>query len=211
MKLKYYIHILSFIVAILYLIGFKKKSKAYKTFSLFLIINVSLNFISDKLYPWFKIYNHFFINIIFLFQFGFLSLFYSYSFDSKKWRNLVEILLILVVGYLSIKYLVFPESFFVFHYQDIYITVFPIIVYGIVYLYNEYDYPQELYYANLGILMYLILNFLNYITWPLHSISIDHTYMIEFNKTLNKSVQILDPLGFVFSFFLLYQLKKLKT
>ena len=166
MKLKYYIHILSFIVAILYLIGFKNKSKAYKTFSLFLIINVSLNFISDKLYPWFKIYNHFFINIIFLFQFGFLSLFYSYSFDSKKWRNLVEILLILVVGYLSIKYLVFPESFFVFHYQDIYITVFPIIVYGIVYLYNEYDYPQELYYANLGILMYLILNFLKLLSCP---------------------------------------------
>ena len=111
MKLKYYIHILSFIVAILYLIGFKNKSKAYKTFSLFLIINVSLNFISDKLHPWFKIYNHFFINIIFLFQFGFLSLFYSYSFDSKKWRNLVEILLILVVGYLSIKYLYKKISF----------------------------------------------------------------------------------------------------
>lgn len=211
MHLKYYLHILFLIVAVLYLIGFKNKSKAYKTFSLFLIINVTLSFISDKLYPWFKIYNHFFINIIFLFQFGMLSLFYSYSFDEKRWRNIVEILLILVVSYLLIKYLVFPESFFVFHYQDIYITVFPLIVYSVMYLYSEYDKPQELYYANLGILMYLILNFLNYITWPLHSISIDQTYMSEFNKTLNRSVQILDPLGFVFSFFLLYQLKKLKT
>ena len=211
MKTRYYIFILIFVVAILYLIGFKNKSKAYKIFSLFLIFDVIMNYVNDELYSWFKIYNHFFINIIFLFQFGILSLFYSYSFEDKKWRNVVEISLILVSSYLLIKYLVFPESFFLLHYQDIYITVFPIIVYGIVYLYNEYDYPQELYYANLGILMYLILNFLNYITWPLHSISIDHTYMIEFNKTLNKSVQILDPLGFVFSFFLLYQLKKLKT
>lgn len=195
----------------LYLIGFKNKSKAYKIFSLFLIINVTLSFISDRLYSWFKIYNHFFINIIFLFQFGMLSLFYSYSFDEKKWRNIVEIFLILVVSYLLIKYLVFPETFFVFHYLDIYITVFPVIVYSVMYLYSEYDKPQELYYANLGILMYLIMNFLNYITWPLHSISIDYTYMNQFNKMLNKSAEILDNLGFVFSFFLLYQLKKLKT
>lgn len=211
MKFKYYLHILSFIVAILYLIGFKNKSKAYKIFSLFLIINVILNFISDKLHPWFKIYNHFFINIIFLFQFGFLSLFYSYSFESKKWRNLVEILLILVVGYLSIKYLVFPESFFVFHYQDIYITVFPIIVYGIVYLYNEYDKPQELYYANLGLLIYLIMNFLNYITWPLYSISIDYNYMDKFNEILNILLSYIEPFAIIYSGFLLYQLKKLKT
>ena len=140
-----------------------------------------------------------------------LSLFYSYSFDEKKWRNIVEIFLILVVSYLLIKYLVFPETFFVFHYLDIYITVFPVIVYSVMYLYSEYDKPQELYYANLGILMYLIMNFLNYITWPLHSISIDYTYMNQFNKMLNKSAEILDNLGFVFSFFLLYQLKKLKT
>lgn len=211
MLLKYYLHILSFIVAILYLIGFKNKSKAYKIFSLFLIINVTLSFISDRLHTWFKIYNHFFLNIIFLFQFGFLSLFYSYSFDNKKWRNIVEVLLILVVGYLSIKYLVYPESFFVFHYQDIYITVFPIIVYGIVYLYNEYDKPQELYYANLGVLIYFIMNFLNYITWPLYSISIDYDYMHEFNKILNKLLNFIEPFGFVYSAILLYQLKKLKT
>ena len=121
MKTKYYILIITFIVAVLYLIGFKNKSKAYKIFSLFLIIDVVLNFISNHLYSWFKMYNHFFINIIFLFQFGFLSLFYSYSFENKKWRNVVEIMLILVVSYLLIKYLIFPESFFVFHYIDIYI------------------------------------------------------------------------------------------
>ena len=211
MKTRYYIFILIFVVAILYLIGFKNKSKAYKIFSLFLIFDVLMNYVNDELYSWFKIYNHFFINIIFLFQFGILSLFYSYSFEDKKWRNVVEISLILVSGYLLIKYLVFPESFFLLHYWDIYLTIFPIIVYGVVYLYNEYDKPQELYYANLALLIHFIIYFFCYLSWPLHSISIDHTYMIEFNKTLNKSVQILDPLGFVFSFFLLYQLKKLKT
>lgn len=211
MRFKYYLHILSFIVAILYLIGFKNKSKAYKTFSLFLIINVTLNFICDKLHPWFKIYNHFFYNIIFLFQFGMLSLFYSYSFDNKKWRNIVEMLLILVVSYLLIKYLIFPESFYVFHYQDIYITVFPIIVYGTVYLYNEYDKPQELYYANLGLLMYLIVNLLSYITWPLYSISIDYSYMNEFNKILTILLGFIEPLGLIYSAILLYQLKKLNS
>lgn len=212
MKQKYYILIITFIVAVLYLIGFKNKSKAYKIFSFFLITDVVLNFISSHLYSWFNLYNHFFLNIIFLFQFGFLSLFYSYSFENKKRRNVVEIIMILVLSYLLIKYLIFPESFFVFHYQDIYITVFPIIVYGIVYLYNEYDKPQELYYANLGLLIFYIGNFLCYLSWPLNSISIDHTYMDEFNKIVaDLSVKFRFIIYFVYSFILLYQLKKIKS
>ena len=212
MKLKYYIYIISFIVAIIYLIGFKNKSKAYKVFSLFLIINVSLNFISDRLYPWFKIYNHFFINIIFLIQFGLLSLFYSYSFENKKWRNVVEVLLILVVSYLLVKYLIFPESFFAFHYQDIYLTVFPFIVYGVVYLYNEYDKPQELYYANLSLLVYFMMSFFCYLSWPLHSISLEHTYMSEFNIFFGQYTNGLINITNIFcSIILLYQLKKLKS
>ena len=212
MKFKYYIHILSFIVAILYLIGFKNKSKAYKIFSLFLIINVTLNFFSDRLYPWFKIYNHFFINIIFLFQFGFLSLFYSYSFDNKKWRNIVEILLILVVGYLLIKYLIFPESFFVFHFQDIYITIFPIIVYGVLFLYSEYDAPKELYYINLALLIHYIVRFFCYMTWPLYSIEIKYSYMTEFNVFVQNLLNVFEySISILYLLILLYQLKKLKS
>lgn len=212
MKTKYYIYLLIFVVAVLYLIGFKNKSKAYKIFSLFLIIDVVLNFISDELYKWFKLYNHFFINIIFLFQFGFLSLFYSYSFENKKWRNVVEVLLILIVGYLLIKYLVFPESFFVLHYLDIYLTVFPIIVYGVVYLYNEYDRPQELYYANLALLVHYIVYFFCYLSWPLHSLSIDYNYMDEFTKTIGVYTTDISYITYVvYSLVLLYQLKKLKS
>ncbi len=212
MKAKYYIYILTFAIAILYLIGFKNKSKTYKIFSLFLIFDVLLNFISDELYYWFKIYNHFFINIIFLFQFGFLSLFYSYSFENKKWRNVVEILLILVSSYLLIKYLVFPEFFFVLDYLDIYITVFPIIVYGVVYLYNEYDKPQELYYANLALLIHYIIYFFCYLSWPLHSLVIDYDYMDEFTKTIGVyTTNISHITHIVYSIILLYQLKKLKS
>jgi hypothetical protein len=212
LKTKHYIYLLIFVVAILYLIGFKKKSKAYKIFSLFLIFDALLNFINDELYTWFKIYNHFFINIIFLFQFGFLSLFYSYSFDNKKWRNVVEILLILVSSYLLIKYLVFPESFFVLDYLDIYITVFPIIVYGVVYLYNEYDKPQELYYVNLGLLIYFLINFFCYISWPLQSISIKYSYMDGFNQIISNCSRDLRFITYVvYSIILLYQLKKLKS
>ena len=212
MKAKYYIHLITFIVAVLYLIGFRNKSKAYKIFSLFLITEVILYFISRHLFSWFKIYNHFFINIIFLFQFGFLSLFYSYSFENRKWRNVVELLLIIVVGYLSIKYLAYPESFFLLHYFDIYITVFPIIVYGVVYLYNEYDKPQELYYANLALLIYFIVNFFCYISWPLQSISIEHNYMDEFNQKISDYGRDLNYITYiVYSIILLYQLKKLKS
>lgn len=212
MKTKHCIYLLSFVVAVLYLIDFKNKSKVYKIFSIFLLIDVVLNFISDELYKWFRIYNHFFINIIFLFQFGFLSLFYSYSFENKKWRNVVEILMILIVGYLLIKYLLFPESFFSMDYIDIYITVFPIIVYGVVYLYNEYDKPQELYYANLALLIHLIVNFFCYISWPLHSISLRHTYMTEFNTMIGIYTANLGYVTYVvYSFILLYQLKKLKS
>lgn len=122
----------------------------------------------------------------------------------------MEVLMILVISYLLIKYLIFPESFSVFHYEDIYLTIFPLIVYSIIYLYNEYEKPQELYYANLGLLMYLILNFFNYITWPLYSISISYSYMDEFNKVLNKLLNFIQPFEFVYFSVLLYQLKKLK-
>jgi hypothetical protein len=211
LKVKYYFYILTFIVAVLYLIGFKNKSKTYKIFSLFLITDVVLNFISDELYNWFGIYNHFFINIIFLFQFGFLSLFYSYSFDNKKWRNIVEVLLILVSSYLIIKYSVFPDTFFVLHYQDIYITIFPIIVYGVVYLYNEYDKPQELYFANFGILIHFIMNFFCFISWPLQSISIKQTYLLEFNTFVIFQLRTFSQIISVFyAMILLYQLRKLK-
>lgn len=211
MKEKYYFYLLTFTVAVLYLIGFKNKSKTYKIFSLFLFIDVILNFVSDELYKWFKIYNHFFINIIFLFQFGFLSIFYSYSFTNKKWRNVVESILILVVSYLLTKYLFYPESFFVFHYQDIYVTVFPIIVYGVLYLYSEYDKPQELYYANLALLIHYIMSFFCFLTWPLHSISINNTYMNEFNSYINTyALMLSNIISIVYSLILLYQLKKLK-
>ncbi len=212
MKTRYYFYFLILVVAILYLIGFKNKSKANKIFSLFLIFDVLMNYISDELYSWFRIYNHFFINIIFLFEFGILSLFYSYSFEDKKWRNVVEITLILVSSYLLIKYLVFPESFFLLHYWDIYLTIFPIIVYGVVYLYNEYEKPQELHYANLALLIHFIIYFFCYLSWPLNSISLQHDYMEEFNKTFSKYTMNLGYITYVvYSIILLYQLKKLKT
>ncbi|CAM4293342.1 hypothetical protein [Flavobacterium terrigena] len=212
MKVKYYFYILTFAVAILYLIGFKNKSKTYKIFSLFLIADVVLNFISDELYNWFGIYNHFFINIIFLFQFGFLSLFYSYSFDNKKWRNIVEVLLIIVSSYLIIKYSIFPDTFFILHYQDVYLTIFPIIVYGVVYLYNEYDKPQELYYANLGILIHFIVNFFCFISWPLQSLSIEYDYLDEFNIIISNYSRDLHFITYIiYAIVLLYQLKKLKS
>ena len=179
--------------------------------SLFLLIEVFLNFISDKLYPWFRIYNHFFINIIFLVQFGFLSLFYSYSFENKKWRNVVESILIIVVSYLLIKYLLFPDSFFVFHYQDIYITIFPIIVYSVMYLYNEYNSQQELYWANFAILTLKTILFFCYLTWPLSSIQIDYDYMNEFNDVVSDLAgHSYDVVYIVYSVILLFQLKKLK-
>ncbi len=212
MKVKYYFYLLTFTVAVLYLIGFRNKSKTYKIFSLFLIGDVVLNFISDELYKWFRIYNHFFINIIFLFQFGFLSLFYSYSFDNKKWRNVVEVLLIIVSSYLIIKYSIFSDTFFVLHYQDIYLTIFPIIVYGVVYLYNEYDKPQELYYANLGILIHFIMNFFCYISWPLQSISIKENYLEEFNTFVVYQLRTFSQIiSVIYAMILLYQLKILKS
>lgn len=196
----------------MYLIGFKNKSKAYKIFSIYLIVLFILDFISKHLYSWFKMYNHFFINIIFLIQYGLLSIFYSYSFESKKWRNIVEISLILVLTYLIIKYSIYPETFFVFHYQDIYITIFPLIVYGMVYLYNEYDKPQELYYANLALLIHFIINFFCYLSWPLQSISIYDNYMIEFGNVFSRLNSLLtDITAVIYSIILLYQLKKLKS
>lgn len=185
LKTKYYFFLLSFIVAVCYLISSRNRSRAYKIFALYLFVFVLLDWISTELYKWFKIYNHFFINIIFLVQFSLLSFFYSNSFKVNKWRNLVDVISIVVNLFLLLKYLFFPDDFFKFHYFDIYLTVFPLIVYSTIYLYNDYEERQELYYANIGMLIFLIFSFVENLTWPLHSISIENTYMSQFNRLLN--------------------------
>lgn len=209
LKTKYYFFLLSFIVSILYLISSKNKSRAYKIFALYLFVFVLLDWISTELYKWFRIYNHFFINIIFLVQFSLLSFFYSNSFNTKKWRNLVDVFSIIVNLYLLLKYLLYPKGFFEFHYVDIYLTVFPLIVYSTIYLYNEYEERQELYYANIGMLIFLIFSFVENLTWPLHSISIENTYMTQFNKLLNVIFKyVANTRVIISSVFLVFQLYK---
>ncbi|MES2863314.1 MAG: hypothetical protein V4666_04290 [Bacteroidota bacterium] len=98
------------------------------------------------------------------------------------------------------------------HYLDIYLTIFPIIVYGVVYLYNEYDKPQELYFANLALLIHFISYFFCYLSWPLHSLAIDHSYMVEFTKIIGVYTTDMSYVTYiVYSVILLYQLKKLKS
>lgn len=81
-----------------------------------------------------------------------------------------------------------------------------------MYLYNEYNSNQELYWANIAILTLKTILFFCYLTWPLSSIQINYNYMNEFNDVVSDLAgDSYDIVYIVYSIILLYQLKKLNT
>jgi len=150
-----YLYITSAILCLLYLIGFLKKGKAYKIFTFYIVGVLLIDFISSRLYSWFRIYNVFMQHFYELFQFVILSYFYSLLLKTKSQLYTVYILLIVIPVFLFTRYLFNPSLFFEYNLFETYLTTMPLIIYSSMHLYNNLGEKSECYFINIGLLFYL--------------------------------------------------------
>ena len=195
MKLSYYLYITSAILCLLYFIGFFRNGKAYKIFTIYITGVLIIDFISSRLYSWFKIYNIFTSHFYELFQFVMLSYFYATLLKTKQQLYILYSLLIILPIFLLSRYLFNPKMFFQYSLLETYLTTLPIIIYGVMHLYNNLNEKKEFQYANIGILLYLFCSTFIFLLFELKNV-------LKFNEFDNALINTNIILQFIkFGFF----------
>ena len=186
-----YLYFTSALLCLLYLIGFFKNGKAYKIFTIYIIGVLLMDFISSKLYSWFRIYNIFMNHFYDLFQFVILSYFYATLLKTKKQLFTVYILLIILPVFLLSRYVFNPQMFFEYSLLETYLTTMPLIIYSSMHLYNNLGEKSEFYFINVGLLFYLFTSTFIFLLYKLitvfkfdefNDIMIDINIMLQYIK-----------------------------
>ncbi len=182
-----YLHFASALLCLLYFIGFFKKEKAYKIFTIYILGVLLIDFISSNLWKWFKIYNVFMQHFYELFQFILLSYFYSLLLKSKTQLYTIYLILIILPVFLLSGYLLNPTLFFEYNLIESYLTTIPLIIYATMYLYNNLGEKSRFYYINLGLLFYLFTStfiFLLYKLITVLNLDVFSDVMVDINIVL---------------------------
>lgn len=119
-------------------------------------------------------------------QFVLLSFFYRVLFVNRLQKILVNIIMVLVLGTLIVKYIIEPNLFYKFNTFEIFACSFPLVVYSIIHLYNSLTRKGVFMFINAGILLYLSISTLIFILGNFIA-SIDKTLAQNiwfFNKVL---------------------------
>ena len=164
-----YLYLTSALLCLLYFIGFFRNGKAYKIFTIYLFGVLLIDFISSKLWKWFGIYNIFTSHFYELFQFVMLSYFYATLLKTKQQLYLLYSLLIVLPIFLLSRYLFNPRMFFEYSLLETYLTTIPIIIYGVMHLYNNLNETKAFQYANIGILLYLFCSTFIFLLYELNN------------------------------------------
>lgn len=155
-----------------------------------------IDFISSKLWKWFGIYNIFTSHFYDLFQFVALSYFYATLLKTKQQLYILYSLLIILPIFLLSRYLFNPKMFFEYSLLETYLATLPIIIYGVMHLYNNLNEEKEFQYANIGILLYLFSSTFIFLLYELNN-AFD---IKSFNNTLIDTNIILQFIKFGFFF-----------
>jgi hypothetical protein len=192
-----YLYFTSALLCLLYLIGFFKNGKAYKIFTIYIIGVLLMDFISSKLYSWFRIYNIFMNHFYDLFQFVILSYFYATLLKTKKQLFTVYILLIILPVFLLSRYVFNPQMFFEYSLLETYLTTMPLIIYSSMHLYNNLGEKSEFYFINVGLLFYLFTSTFIFLLYKLITVF----KFDEFNDIMIDINIILQYIKFGFFFY----------
>ncbi len=182
-----YLYFTSALLCLLYFIGFFKKEKAYKIFTIYILGVLLIDFISSNLWSWFRIYNVFMQHFYELFQFILLSYFYSLLLKTKTQLYTVYLILIILPVFLLSGYLLNPTLFFEYNLIESYLTTIPLIIYATMYLYNNLGEKSRFYYINLGLLFYLFTStfiFLLYKLITVLNLDVFSDVMVDINIVL---------------------------
>ena len=156
-----------------------------------------MDFISSKLYSWFRIYNIFMNHFYDLFQFVILSYFYATLLKTKKQLFTVYILLIILPVFLLSRYVFNPQMFFEYSLLETYLTTMPLIIYSSMHLYNNLGEKSEFYFINVGLLFYLFTSTFIFLLYKLITVF----KFDEFNDIMIDINIILQYIKFGFFFY----------
>ncbi len=143
----------SFIYPILYLSKFKSNNKAYRYFTVYLVLIglVQLTMRVVIKFDWAD--SNLFMFIYFMtFQFVFLSLF----FHALLRRKVILVLLGIVLCILAGQYIFDPNLYFKYNPVGIVITQIVLVIYSLVYFYKSLSLREEFVIVNYGIFIYLL-------------------------------------------------------
>lgn len=154
---------LIFINACLYIWSYSKSKNtiALKYFTVYLIINFSVTFVSSIMAAK-QINNLYLSHYYFIGQFIFLSLFYKNLFLPRQ-KKLVTFFLFSILFVVILNYIRNPDLYYKFNLLEIFLTSFPLVVYSIVHLFNSLTRKGEFMFINAGILVYITISTLIFI------------------------------------------------
>ena len=147
----------SMIYPLLYLIGFAKNSKAFKIFTVYLVI-IGLIQLSMSIHSYYLAgeSNLFFFIYYFVLQFIMLSLFYK-ELLGNKWIHLVTGIVLLFIGY---QYFLEPSMYYRYNPIGSSLTQFIIVIYSLLYFYKSLSGKREFLIVNVGLFFYMLSSLL---------------------------------------------------
>lgn len=183
---------------ILFCMGFLKNGKAYKIFTLYLIVIFIIQMIVN-VFSYLNYNNLYLSHFYFILQFILLSFFYLEILKKGFQKKTVQIALLVCPLVLILQYSLNTGVFFKFNLFEIFITSFLIIIYSTFYLYNMLNEKKEFYAINIGILIYLFGSTVLFLVGNI---------MTKLNNTLNEYTWVLNSgLYVIYQLFILYEWK----
>jgi len=154
-------NVLLLINAIIYLKSYRKvNSIAFKVFSIYILTILIIQFLST-IYFELLIENIHLSHYYFILQFILLSIVFRILINKRFFKRLIELYLVCIVIYLSIYYVLNPESYYSFNVTEILLTSIPLVVYNLVFFVQKIDDPnKEFLFSFSGLFIYMLCSIL---------------------------------------------------
>lgn len=187
---------------VLFLIQFKKLTKAFRIFTLYLFV-ISIIQLTSSYYSRNGMNNLFLSHFYFLLQFILLSFFYYTILKVHLQRQWVLIGLVICPLLIGIQYYLEPSLFWGFNLLEIFITSFLIVIYTMFHFYNILNESKEYYYLNTGIFIYVLGSTVLFLSGNILS---------TLDKSFGKNIWFLNGLLYViYQVYIFIEWKKIKN
>ena len=199
---------MSVLYPLLYLTRFTKNSKAFKYFTIYLLIIGTIQ-ISMQTYILVTMgdSNLFFFIYYFILQFIMLSLFYK-ELLGYKWINIITGIVLLLIAY---QYVTEPSLYFKYNPIGSSITQLIIVVYSLLYFYKSLTGKREFLIVNVGLFIYLLSSLLIFASGNLALLDSFPEYIPKLLHSSNLALYLILQILIVVEWFRNYRVHKNKV
>lgn len=186
-----------FLNSVLFVVSRKGKNKVYQYVTLYLLVQFIIE-LSCNVIGILKPNENFFIShYAFVIQFVLLSLFFKQVFKNAFLKKLVLLNSIVVLLILSFQYYRNPNLYWSFNYFEIGITSILLVLYAVVYFYENLKETYNYFYFCLGLVFYLTSSCLIFLT--------GNTELVFFTEPFYFDIWIFNSIFFILYQALIYQ------